>query len=400
VELTLPPPPAPSSASAASPDGAPPAMAPAALRALNRLLAACGVAASLDEGAAVADAAAHGLLPFLRAAAEATRQREHGAPSADVQIANLRGALRLAKGVVAGFATGPAPPPLGAQLAALRALAAALDAPGIDLRGCSVMLGHGEARLDAAGVLWLCLGDLPPAESAAATAAGGGAVPGVCDSWRRFLGGVDADYARARRAAAAGLRQLEAAVAAAAGLAAVYTAPAAAGAPPYRAFLEALAAHAAAAGPAAGGALRAVPLMVAPPGGGGGGPDGGFRVDEAMGFAVVPCDALPAAVYAHLSRRGAAAAAILAARAAEAADAQRLADAARARLRLRRLQRGADVTPAQFRAACAALIESAARSGGTLADVTDGLSIEIGATSGLTEGSPLVRVAWDGCALN
>jgi hypothetical protein len=69
------------------------------------------------------------------------------------------------------------------------------------------------------------------------------------EDWADFLGGVDVEYARDKRGAAAALRQLEGAVAAALGVRMLFTAAHYIMTHEYRAFLERMAAHAAEHGP-------------------------------------------------------------------------------------------------------------------------------------------------------
>eukprot|EP00877_Chromochloris_zofingiensis_P009526 jgi/Chrzof1/4827/Cz15g00240.t1 len=81
---------------------------PSVNKALRKLLTSCGIpgdsfADDMDEG----DVAAGVLQPltsFLQAAAEVVRQHESSSIGSDVRIANIRGAMRLARGVIVGVA--------------------------------------------------------------------------------------------------------------------------------------------------------------------------------------------------------------------------------------------------------------------------------------------------------
>ena len=452
VELTLPPPEPP-------PPGAT-ALSPAARKALAKLLALCGVAGFDADAAEPEDAAAAGarLLNFLPGAAEvrrgggargapamscstaacssqtpwpklsnasaqqippktnqpnqpddqAVRRAESGAPAADVRAANIRGAMRLARGVVAGFGGAAAALPGDKKVALLHALARVLDAlsdEGIEVAGAHVMFGA-RTGLDARGTLWLDAAEADP------------------EAWADFLGGVDLGYAARRREAAAALRALEAAAARAAGVAMVFAPAALAAAPEYRQFLERLAAHAADHGPVGAQAssggnqqqqqqreqegqqqregqppppplpFSELPIYVAPhhapPGSGSGsGSSGGFELREGMGCVQVPVGAAAADVYAFALLRGAEALAALRARRDEERRLDDLAARARRALRLRRLTRDPAVAPRQFEAACATLL----RHSGALLQHAEGLSVRV-SDANRVDGAN-VDIAWD-----
>ncbi len=365
-----------------------------------------------------------------------------------VRLANLRGALRLARGVVAGFG-GPEArrPPPARQLALLQQLAALLDHVAQDLSGCHVLLG-GSTGVDAAGTLWLDV-DEPDGWAAACPPAACLPVLGApvshaqarrrrpcCAastrpvshypllathrpppsthldthldtlpaprSWLDFLDGVDAAFVQRRRATVAALRRLEQSVAGAAGLAQVFCAAGAALDPGYRAFLEALARHAAGgAGPAAGGALGEVSLLVGPPARALGaaadvaaaaaGVLPGSAVDLEQGCLTVPVDAAPAEVYAFAAARGPAATEGLRGVRAREAEAAAAAAAARASLRLRHLVRGEGVSAERFRQCCRELHANSP----ALLPLLEGLSVCVAERNGVWLERGMLLLAWD-----
>lgn len=356
---------------------------PGLCRALHKLLTACGLGGAIDlraaEEEAVQAAANASLVHFLQHAADVVRHNEYGRPALGVQMANIRGAMRLVKGIVVGFRDKSLA--LDQQLRVLRQFAQALDALGsTDLRGCHVLFGS-STQIDAAGNLWINAHDDP-------------------DDWVRFLEGVDLQFVQKRRELARDIRGLEASVASSLGVATIYTAAHSAASAEYREFLERLASEAFTQGPLSQGRLAKVPIFVAATSKHGRspqqdtasedfGPD--FTVNESMGYLQVPMHAAGAQVISFARRHGPHAVAILQHEAEQSAAVQKLQEDARRRLRLRRLLKGDGVSTAQFRACCAFLLQHSA----TLADLSDGLSLQVEHQHGVEEDGSVVKIAWN-----
>jgi hypothetical protein len=183
----------------------------------------------------------------------------------------------------------------------------------LDLAGLHILI-CGKTALDSLGTLCLHSDD-------------------SAEDWADFLGGVDVEYARDKRAAAAALRHLEGAVAAALGVRMLFTAAHYIMTHEYRAFLERLAAHAAEHGPVqplhassttAGGSsssngsssstssnsksLSDVPVYVAPPTqhqqcGQGSDQQQQQAVHELVGYIMVHMDDTAAGVYSTIQVR-------------------------------------------------------------------------------------------------
>jgi hypothetical protein len=121
--------------------------------------------------------------------------------------------------------------PLQRLADALNLLSAEFESEGatLDLAGLHILICC-KTALDSLGTLCLHSDD-------------------SAEDWADFLGGVDVEYARDKRDAAAALRQLEGAVAAALGVRMLFTAAHYIMTHEYRMFLERLAAHAAQHGP-------------------------------------------------------------------------------------------------------------------------------------------------------
>eukprot|EP00775_Hariotina_reticulata_P003645 gene3645-3906_t len=231
VVLTLAPPP-PSRSGAG-------ALSPAARKALHKLLELCGLPAVQDEDEGTDAQSAACLTNFLPGAAEVVRQHESGVTQHEVQMANLRAALRLARQVIAGFQPNMFSPVQQVEL--LQRLAAALDLlweEPPDLSGLRVLI-CGRTALDSQGNLLL---DAQQSE----------------EEWADFLGGVDLQYARGKAESTAALRKLESRVAGAMGVRMLFTAAAHLMTHEYRGFLERLAAHVADHGPANGQTAAAI----------------------------------------------------------------------------------------------------------------------------------------------
>lgn len=94
-----------------------------------------------------------GLLPPTHVALMPTRLVQ---ASAAQQLGALRTVLRLGRRVTAGFGEPAASAGTLQQLPLLQRLVAALDAlpPGVDLAGCTVMIGRANGT-DALGTIWL-----------------------------------------------------------------------------------------------------------------------------------------------------------------------------------------------------------------------------------------------------
>jgi hypothetical protein len=314
-------------------------------------------------------------LPIGQPHAAATRLTHHPLPLPQVRLANLRGAFRLARGLIVGFG-GPetSRPPPRRQLALLQELAAALDHVQQDLSGCHVLLG-GHTGTDSSGTMWLD--------------------PEDPDAWVDFLDGVDVGFVLSRRATVKALRQLEQSVAASVGLAQVFTAPAGQVHTGYRAFLEQLAGHGAHAGPVAGGELAALSLQVVPPSQvPGQGPVShwaGCSVNVGQGCLLVPVDCPAADVYSYVASQGPAVLAAVEAEQAGAAEIQQLATHARTILRLRHLVRGDSVQPQQFKQCCRGLLANSQE----LLPLLEGLSICVSDRNGLLLDKGMLLLAWD-----
>jgi hypothetical protein len=154
VVLTLPPP-----TRGAPGDG----MSGDTRKAFGRLLAALGLP-SRFAGSGGEDAAGGGeatsrhvsLRDFLPQAVEAVHQHAAAQAGAQHSLGALRAALRLGRGVTAGFGGAAASGGALRQLDLLRRLVAALDSlpPGQDLSGLQLMVGLGSG-VDALGTVWL-----------------------------------------------------------------------------------------------------------------------------------------------------------------------------------------------------------------------------------------------------
>ncbi len=293
-----------------------------------------------------------------------------------VRLANLRGAIRLARGLIVGFG-GPEArrPQPRRQLALLQDLAAALSHVRQDLSGCHALLG-GHTGIDSSGTLWLDSEDP--------------------NTWVDFLDGVDVGFVLTRRATVKSLRQLEQSVAAAVGLAQVFTAPAGQLDPGYRAFLEQLAGHGARLGPVASGelaglSLQAVPPVQAPGQGPAAGQWAGCSVNVEQGCILVPADCPPADVYSYVAVKGPAVLAAVQAAQAQEAEIQQVAMQARSILRLRHLVRGTSMQPQQFRQCCRELLANSQE----LLPLLEGLSICVSDRNGVWLDKGMLLLAWD-----
>ncbi|WIA28829.1 hypothetical protein OEZ86_011358 [Tetradesmus obliquus] len=417
VQLSLPPP-------QPKADSSSPGLSAAALKALSKLLAQCGLPpVAAEEREQQADAAGR-LSTFLPEAAEVVRQHESGAALDEVRVANMRAAIRIAHRVVAGFQPGAFSGQQQVALLqrlvdALNLLSAEFEAEGatLDLSRLHLLICS-KTSLDSLGTLCLASDD-------------------SAEDWADFLGGVDAGYARDKRAAAAALRQLEAGMAAALGVRMLFTAAHYIMTHEYRSFLERLAAHAAEHGPvqnlsscstetdsstSSGSSssssssrtsssssrtssspvksLADVPVYVAPPmqhqqydaAGSDQQQQQQQAVHESVGYISVTMDSAAAEVYHTIQEHAAAAAAILSARQQLQQELAELTASVRSRLQLRRLIRDALVSPADYKAACRRLLQHREH---LLRCNIEGLSIRVSDKNRVAADGSLVDIAWD-----
>jgi hypothetical protein len=474
VELTLPPP--------ERGRGARGSLSPAARRALRKLLSACGVPeppedapdderlrnVSFDEPDS--DRTISGLEPgqrladWLALAAEAARRGGGGGarglapspPDAAVRVANLRGALRLSRGLIVGFSPDlrralPAARQVALLSALIRVLAredAALaaeaedDSTHLDLRGLQVMFGLG-LGVDGAGTVWLDASEAAAIEASvreeqeeeeerrrrrpkpASTAAPLATPPAqlaaaeeATEAWADLLCGLDPSHARGLRAAAEALRGLEASVARAMGVSAVVAGAGVAFGgsggggrrggsgggginPSYRAFLERLAAHASSSGPVQA-PVSDVPLVVVASGEGEAATSGADTTAAAPADAVtVPLSSSPAETYAFLTSRGPAAAEKRRRAQRERAERADRDERARRALGLRRLLRDPSLPPQRADQGVRALLRLRDQGGASLASCLEGMSVRVSdacrmpGTDGTDGSSDVVDVAWD-----
>eukprot|EP00878_Enallax_costatus_P022545 GHUV01023920.1.p1 GENE.GHUV01023920.1~~GHUV01023920.1.p1 ORF type:complete len:478 (+),score=168.44 GHUV01023920.1:402-1835(+) len=241
--------------------------APAA-RALVKLLELCGITGVAMDSQGDQQDVDLKLTTFIPEAAEVVRQHESGVSRHEVQVANIRAAIRLSWQVVAGLQRdmflGEQQVQLLQRLTqALNILSDQADSDQADLPNLSGLhiLITDKTYLNSQGTLCLDASD-------------------SADDWADCLGGVDADYARDKKSNAAAVRQLESQVAAAVGVRMLFTAGPYLMTHEYRQFLERLAAHSAEHGPVqppraaaasssnsngAGSTYSSVPVYVAPP---------------------------------------------------------------------------------------------------------------------------------------
>ncbi|PNH01906.1 hypothetical protein TSOC_012164 [Tetrabaena socialis] len=206
------------------------------------------------------------------------------------------------------------------------------------------------------------------------------------EAWAAFLSGADIGFVLQQRRAVEGIRRLEAAVAKAGGLGQVYTPYGNLTEPPYRAFLERLAAAAAERGPLGGGAFRELSLCVLQP------------VPPVQGQPAEPAcrvDASAAGVVQPAHGGAVVSEAEVAALRQERRQAEQLAELAdrtRQRLRLRSLTRDPRVAPDRFRRACGLLLDQAV----ALAQLLEGCSVRVGLENRLApDGSCTIEIAHD-----
>eukprot|EP00879_Flechtneria_rotunda_P026801 GHRR01028630.1.p1 GENE.GHRR01028630.1~~GHRR01028630.1.p1 ORF type:complete len:363 (+),score=152.56 GHRR01028630.1:501-1589(+) len=322
------------------------------------------------------------LTHFLPAAAEMIRQHESGTPQYEVQMANLRAALRMAYALKAGFLPNAFTGQQKVEL--LQRLTAALDLTEVDsgepldLAGMHLLICH-KTALDNQGTL--CLD-----------------AAGSAEDWADFLGGVDLEYAAGKQHTAASMRELEAGTAQAVGVRMIFTAGPNLMTHEYRSFLEQLAAYAARHGPVQAASsssvnsnireqpynssrstssktsnanpstkqqsYQQVPLYVAPVNQQGQQQDRSRQeqqsqvVHEATGYIMVHMDASAYQVYKTIKAHGGKAVDIITRRQQQQQELSQLTNEARNRLRLRRLTKDELITHEDYVSACKQLLSN------------------------------------------
>lgn len=223
VQMTLLPP-SPPSETTSSTSSSTSSFSQSTQRALSRLLVACEMLEDdpsfhsdvYDTTSPEFGPPTKSLSAFLPRAAEALRQHLASNKDTSVRMANLRGALRMMRGVRVSLSSGVS---RGRQIDVLMSLIRLLDrCPDLDLGNLQIVIGS-ETTVDRNGRLVL---DADGNES----------------DWESFLTGVDLAFVRKRSELVDSVRSMEARLTPAMGLGLIHTLSSHLTDPSYRSFLE------------------------------------------------------------------------------------------------------------------------------------------------------------------
>jgi hypothetical protein len=279
----------------------------------------------------------------------------------------LKRAFQLGRGVSVQRQSGEQLTP-----ALLQRLAQALDlAPSVDLRGCIIRPdGGGEGTVSVEGHILLDRRHSPP-------------------TWARQLMLVDMERVSAVRSAMKAVQASEMALAVAMGVPLVATAVANSLDVRYSAFMHRALAYARERPPPGAAVEESCPVFVWPPDAQP--PRRLFSVCADREMVLVPMNATPEELWRCMEATAAESATLLRRVRAREAEEARVRDRAMRTLRLRRLQRGDDVSAAQYLQCCRALYQNAA----ALAPVAQGLSLRVASSHGVSECGTYIDIQHD-----
>lgn len=334
-----------------------------------------------------------------------------GLQDPDAQVSIMKRAFQLGRGVSVQRQTGEQLTPV-----LLQRLAQALDlAPSVDLRGCIIRPdGGGEGTVSVEGHILLDRRHSPPTWARQLMLVSIGAILCVVGDARavaeqpsahsqpyrqaRFMNTwarlaifmqVDMERVSAVRSAMKAVQTSEMALAVAMGVPLVATAVAHSLDARYSAFMHRALAYARDRPPPGASVEDSCPVFVWPPDAQP--PRRLFSVCADREMVLVPMNATPEQLWRCMEATAAESTTLLQSIRAREAEQARVRDRAMRTLRLRRLQRGDDVSAAQYLQCCRALYQNAA----ALAPVAQGLSLRVASSNGVSECGTYIDIQHD-----
>ncbi|GAX77091.1 hypothetical protein CEUSTIGMA_g4537.t1 [Chlamydomonas eustigma] len=375
VEVSLPPP-------QPQPAGSKKKFSPSVRRGLAKLFTACGLPGVFSEAVGKDDHqdTSSSLSAFLPEAVEQLRLRAIDIVDPRVKLANLRGALRLGKQVLVSFPSQCDLSPQQCVQLVMRLVSVFDSCPGLDVKGCKILIGDTPTGIDRLGHLCLHHEDRD-------------------EEWREMLLQVDIKFVLNRLEYVKSVRALEMKASSSSGLTSIYTTPTHLPEPSYRSFIEGLLDHSSAHGYVAEGKFHQLSICVLPAHvrhTAQGSPLGiaipdGVALDHELGVMHVTDDLDAACVYDAVRLWGDRALLAVKAHAAyEKENAMRLGHLRRV-LHLKHLTKDPRLSARYFDQACTRLLEQA----DALGNVLDGSSIHIGFKTRMALDRLYIEIAWD-----